>query len=175
MLSATAVIRFVGYLLGSIFQRKLGYSKHIVEFMYRKRKQPCQINHLTRLLSPMKKPQERLRQGFLIKKQNADFLSKSAFCYGGGGGNYCPPFAAFRGASPNREKTAFLCAFSHFRYLCTQPQKCKFSENSCTIRVRILDHNDAKCYNFHFCPLFHQSAQSVMPQPSSSTVAVGAS
>ena len=31
MLSATAVIRFVGYLLGSIFQRKLGYSKHIVD------------------------------------------------------------------------------------------------------------------------------------------------
>lgn len=83
MLSATAAIRLVGYLLGSIFQRKLGYSKHIVEFMYRKRKQPCQINHLTRLLSPMKKPQERLQQGFLIKKQNADFLSKSAFYYGG--------------------------------------------------------------------------------------------
>lgn len=55
MLSAAAAIRLVGYLLGSIFQRKLGYSKHIVEFMYRKRKQPCQMIYLARLLSPVKK------------------------------------------------------------------------------------------------------------------------
>ena len=73
MLSATAVIRFVGYLLGSIFQRKLGYSKHIVEFMYRKRKQPCQINHLTRLLSPMKKRKSACGKDFLIKNRTLIF------------------------------------------------------------------------------------------------------
>lgn len=111
MLSATAVIRFVGYLLGSIFQRKLGYSKHIVELMYRKRKQPCQINHLARLLSPVKKPQERLRQGFLIKKQNADFLSKSAFCYGGGGGNCVFKINVFLRSSVEFEKALFYAVF----------------------------------------------------------------
>ena len=67
-IKVAAVIRLADRLQGSIFQRKPSHSKHIVEFMYRKRKQPCQVKHLTRLLSSLKKAQKRLQQGAFDKK-----------------------------------------------------------------------------------------------------------